>query len=208
MTFYRRNLPHWHPEGKIIFITWRLYGSLPGGSTAAKVAKSIVATSTAKSGCVTGKQFVILDRYLDFACTGPRWLADGEIAACVEDTIFRGVELGHYGLYAYVLMPNHVHVLLQPLAPLARITAGIKGVSARNANARLGRVGKHFWQDESFDHWVRNSAEFERIQRYIEWNPVKAGLVTRPEDWRWSSAHPEASRMMAKLAQRRASIAH
>jgi hypothetical protein len=85
--------------------------------------------------------------------------------------------------------------------PLARITSAIKGVSARDANAALGRVGKPFWQDESFDHWVRSSAEGERIKHYIEWDPVKAGLATKPEDWRWSSACPEVAKVMARLAQ-------
>jgi putative DNA methylase len=92
-------------------------------------------------------------------------------------------------LHAYVVMRNHVHVLLDPHVPLRRITGGIKGVSARDANGALGRTGKAFWQDESFDHWIRDSAQFERIRTYIEHNPVKAGLAARPEDWRWSSAH-------------------
>jgi len=48
--------------------------------------------------------------------------------------------------------------------------------------------GKPFWLDESYDHWVRNSREFDRIQSYIEFNPVSAGLVARPEEWPWSSA--------------------
>jgi putative transposase len=86
-------------------------------------------------------------------------------------------------------MPNHVHVLLEPRAPVRGITAGIKGASAREANRMLRRQGKPFWQEESFDHWVRNSAQFEKIRAYIENNPVKAGLATSPEKWQWSSAH-------------------
>jgi REP-associated tyrosine transposase len=78
-----------------------------------------------------------------------------------------------------------------PIAPLSQITNGVKGVSARDANRILGRVGKKFWQDESFDHWVRNAKQFDRIRAYIEWNPVAAGLVRRPEDWRWSSARKQ-----------------
>jgi putative DNA methylase len=85
-------------------------------------------------------------------------------------------------------MANHVHALLEPKVALARTTNAIKGVTARRANAILGRTGKHFWQDESFDHWVRNEAEFARIRSYIERNPVSAGLVARPEDWLWSTA--------------------
>ena len=216
MTFYRRNLPHWHPEGKAIFLTWRLCGSLPAG-LARRTAKSSGATArstllnrtalrtTAKGGRATGsirgEEFAVLDRYLDSARTGPRWLADPEIAAYAEEAVLRGAELGHYVLYAYVIMPNHVHVLLYPWISLPRITGTIKGVSARDANATLGRTGKAFWQDESFDHWVRNSMEFERIQHYIEWNPVKAGLAAKPEDWRWSSAHPEVAKVMARVSR-------
>ena len=85
-------------------------------------------------------------------------------------------------------MPNHVHLLLEPRIPLARITNVMKGIAARDANAVLGRKGKPFWQDESFDHWIRTPAEHERIRQYIEQNPVNARLVARPEDWRWSSA--------------------
>src|SRR5207245_748770 len=64
----------------------------------------------------------------------------------------------------------------------------LKGSTARKANLLLGRTGKRFWQDESYDHWVRNSREFERIIHYIEQNPVTAGLVTSATLWPWSSA--------------------
>jgi len=184
MTFYRRNLPHWHPEGKSIFITWRLHGSLP--------ASLLKATRTARNDSATkdspGKRFKLLDTALDSASFGPLWLADPEIADYAEYPILRSAELGRYQLYAFVIMPNHVHILLEPRTPLAKITNVLKGVAARDANATLGRKGKPFWQDESFDHWVRNSAEFERIRSYIEWNPVCAKLAAKPEDWRWSSA--------------------
>ncbi|TAM82002.1 MAG: hypothetical protein EPN47_11270 [Acidobacteria bacterium] len=176
MTFYRRNLPHWHPEGKAIFLTWRLFGSLP---------KS--AQTTGRSAGAT-KWFRSFDAELDKGLVGPVWLRDARIARHVELAIHRGERLGHYKLHAHVVMPNHVHALLAPLVPLARITKGIKGVSARDANAVLGRPGQPFWQDESFDHWVRDDSEFERIRAYIEWNPVAAGLAARPEEWLWSSA--------------------
>jgi REP element-mobilizing transposase RayT len=64
----------------------------------------------------------------------------------------------------------------------------VKNTSARKANLILGRTGMPFWQDESYDHWVRDAKEFDRIARYIEWNPVKAGLVEQVELWPWSSA--------------------
>jgi len=189
MTFYRRNLPHWHPVGKTIFLTWRLYGSLP-----VSVLKKLAATSNRNDSPGTdlqespGRQFLQFDAALDSARSGPLWLADPELADYAEYPIWRSADLGRFVLHAYVVMPNHVHILLDPCLPLAKISGVIKGVSARDANGALGRTGKPFWQDESFDHWVRSSAEFERIRYYIEWNPVRAGLVARPQDWKWSSA--------------------
>ena len=191
MVFYRRNLPHWHPEGKTIFLTWRLHGSLP--------ASLLKKNRTARNDCATkasdvdpedypGKQFHELDAALDAAKRGPLWLADPEFADYAEYPILRGAERGRFLLHAYVIMPNHVHVLLDPHVPLAKISGPIKGVSACDINARLGRTGKPLWQDESFDHWIRNSAEFERIRYYIEWNPVAARLVDEPSKWKWSSA--------------------
>ena len=191
MAFYCRNLPHWHPEGKAIFITWRLYGSLPASFLKkTRTVRNARATKAAQNETEEspGKEFLQLDAALDSAKSGPLWLADPEIADYAEYPIWRGADLGRYDLYAYVIMANHVHILLEPRLPLAKITGVIKGVAARDANATLDRSGKPFWQDESFDHWIRNSAEFDRIRHYIEWNPVNAGLVARPEDWKWSSA--------------------
>jgi REP element-mobilizing transposase RayT len=179
VSFHRRNLPHWQPETCSIFVTWRLHGSLPKG----------FAERLRKWSGEPGKQFATADRMLDAASSGPLWLTDPEIAWHAQRAIQRGAELGHFVLRAYVIMPNHVHVLLDPLVPVEKLMAGIKGVSARNANAKLGRTGKPFWQDESFDHWIRGPGEFARIQTYIENNPVKARLCTNPKDWPWSSAH-------------------
>ena len=85
-------------------------------------------------------------------------------------------------------MANHLHLLLAPLRPLAEITRLVKGATARQANKILGRTGVPFWQDESFDHWIRNASEWNRIRDYIEQNPVSAGLVSNAKDWPWSSA--------------------
>jgi putative transposase len=92
-------------------------------------------------------------------------------------------------LHAYVVMPNHVHVLWTPQISLPALIRQIKGRTALLANRLLGRTGKPFWQEEYFDRVVSNEAEFSRIQRYIEWNPVVAALVAHPEEFQWSSAH-------------------
>src|SRR5713226_1680660 len=85
-------------------------------------------------------------------------------------------------------MSNHVHVLLLPGVSPSRLLQSLKGATAREANRMLGRTGETFWQAESYDHWVRDAKERERIVAYIENNPVKAGLVKRAEDYCWSSA--------------------
>jgi putative transposase len=136
-----------------------------------------------------------MDRELDRAATGPRWLLDQRVAHCVADALRYGeIKLGLYELRAWVLMANHVHILIYPKATLSRITKSIKNFSARYANVILGRTGQPFWQDESYDHWVRCPVELEKIVLYIEGNPVAAGLVERVEDWRWSSAFGIAER--------------
>jgi len=179
--FYRRNLPHWHPGGAPIFLTWRLQGSLP---TQAR---------TARNGCATeaspGREFRRLDALLDRGSSGPLWLKNPRIAALILQSLRKGArELHYFVLHAFVIMPNHIHLLITPHVSMRRITNGLKGSTAREANIILGRTGGRFWQDESFDHWVRSTAEFARIWNYIELNPVTAQLVTRPQDWPWSSA--------------------
>jgi len=72
-------------------------------------------------------------------------------------------------------------------------TQVIKRPTARAAKKLLGRTGESFWQKESYDHSVREQAEFKRIKVYIENNPVKAGLVKVPEQYPWSSASVEKS---------------
>jgi putative transposase len=79
MTYYEHALPHWHPAGKAIFLTWRLFGSLP-----IEFLKSL-----AKLHVNPGKQFAVADRMLDAAATGPLWLREPEIATCVNEAILR-----------------------------------------------------------------------------------------------------------------------
>jgi putative transposase len=172
MSCHERHLPHWQPEGAALFITWRLHGSSP------RVPAQI------------GHQpFALTDQELDKAATGPRWLHDERVAQCVANALKYGEkELHLYELRAWVLMTNHVHILIYPEANMSKITKSIKNFSARQANAILGLTGRPFWQEESYDHWVRGPEELEKTVRYIEENPVTAGLVERVEDWRWSSA--------------------
>jgi putative DNA methylase len=176
MSFYKRRLPHWLPEEKAVFLTWRLYGCLP-------------VQRSSNSELSAGEKFKETEKILDRPHSGPLWLKNPRIAAIVVTAILRGAnELRHYDLHSYSVMPNHVHLLVTPKLQVRKITRALKGVTARKANHILQRTGLPFWQDESFDHWVRNDGEFKRLKRYIERNPVKAGLVRTPEEWPWSSA--------------------
>jgi REP element-mobilizing transposase RayT len=182
MSFYRRRLPHWQPEGVPIFLTWRLHGSMPRDPLQGR-------SQTCPTGVWEGRRFLLFDRRLDAACSGPMFLKNSHVAAAVAETLVTiGREWGLYDLFAWVIMSNHIHVLLQPHQPLRRITHVVKSTSARRANLVLGRVGLRIWQDESYDHWVRDGKELERIVNYIEWNPVRAGLAESVELWPWSSA--------------------
>ena len=178
MSFYRRRLPHWQPERVPTFLTWRLYGSLPRAN------QTVVSDSLTE-----GRRFLLLDRELDSANSGPTFLRHPRVAASVAKTLFiAGRKWRLYELIAWVVMRNHVHVLLRPHKLLREVTRAVKNTSARQANLILGRTGLRFWQDESYDHWVRDSNELERIVRYLEWNTVRAGLVEPAELWPWSSA--------------------
>lgn len=197
-TFYRRNLPHWQPEGAALFITRRLYGSLPRlikarGARVQQLHSSgtgIPACAPLDSNSLAGTNFSEFDSALEKVNTGPFWLNDPRIAQVVVETIQKGeTPLGYFVIYAFAVMPNHVHILIHPHVSLARTTKGIKGASVRKANEILCRSGKPFWQDESFDHWIRTQGEYERIHAYIERNPVEAGLVKEPQEWPWSSAN-------------------
>jgi hypothetical protein len=84
MAYYECNMPHWHPDGRAVFLTWRLHGSLPVG----------LVRQLQKLKKEPGKQFLAADLELDAAATGPRWLGDREIAGYAEAAIQRGAERG------------------------------------------------------------------------------------------------------------------
>jgi REP element-mobilizing transposase RayT len=176
MESFRRRLPHQYPEGKWLFVTWHLHGSLPS-------------RFRPPDKLTHGKAFVWMDRYLDTTRKGPMFLKEPKIATAIVRSLHQGVACGHYELRCWVLMGNHVHALLFPRVSPSHLMKSLKGATAREANRILDRIGQPFWQAESYDHWVRDEAEFNRIVRYIETNPVRAGLVARPEDYIWSSAH-------------------
>jgi len=134
-----------------------------------------------------------MDRVLDNIRTGPLYLRIPEVASMVVEAI-RYRELRSYQLHAYVVMPNHVHLLVTPAVEVCKVMQSLKRFTAREGNRILGLTGQPFWQDESYDRLVRDGKEFEGIASYIEMNPVTAGLANTPEEFRWSSSWPITNR--------------
>ena len=187
---YERRLPHFDAIGARLFVTFRLHGSLP---------ESRIFPPERLS---SGRAFVAMDGLLDRARSGPFYLRRADVARIVEQALFDGQEkLDRYQLHAYAILPNHVHLLAESKVPAARWVGPLKGYTAHAANRLLGLKGP-FWQDESYDHLVRNDDEFDRIRRYIENNPVSADLAHTPEEYSWSSAarRAEARRQAESLA--------
>lgn len=94
-------------------------------------------------------------------------------------------------LYITVIMPDHVHLLFTALRDgegwtfaLPEVLKAIKGTSARSINKLTGRTGP-VWQDESFDHVLRGAESLKETIDYIRQNPVRKGLVQRPEEYPW-----------------------
>jgi putative transposase len=148
--------------------------------------------------------FARAERWLDLT-PAVRHLADVELALVVTKAFFFFAGT-RYDLLSFVVMPSHFHWVFRPLeswigslvpdarkyTPRERIMHSIKRYTAEQCNRRLRAEGR-FWQPESYDHWVRDVDELERIINYIEYNPVKAGLVPVPKLWGFGSAqHREA----------------
>lgn len=199
---YKRHLPHFQPPGATIFVTFRLAGSIPRVvlerlKQEAEERERVIEQITIPAERIKlfyeeqKRQFGRLDEELDRAEFGPVWLSQPEIAAIVFDSLhFLDEKL--YDLDVFCIMSNHVHVVLTPLAKengdyqaLQAIMHSLKRHTARQANKVLGRQGA-FWQDESYDHVVRDRPEWERIVKYVLNNPVRAGLVANWEDWPWT----------------------
>ena len=177
MCYHKRHLPHYYPPEATLFLTRRLFGSLAG------------LREPETSVQDAGRVFAQSDHMLDIAGDGPLWLRDPRIAAVVADALEQGEsEYRLYQRFAWVIMPNHVHVVMRPLRPLPAVMRWIKGSTAHSANLLLKRTGQPFWQYETYDHVIRNSDELNRVIRYVERNPVRAGLAITIEDWPWSSA--------------------
>ena len=128
-----------------------------------------------------------LEKYLDQGY-GEALLKDTRVAGMVQNSLLKFEGL-RYRLFAWVVMPNHVHSLMTRFEEyeLKDLLHSIKSYTAHEANKMLHREGQ-FWFEDYFDRYIRNEKHFYKTIEYLENNPVKAGLCARPSDWPFSSA--------------------
>jgi REP element-mobilizing transposase RayT len=166
---YRRRLPHLQKTDAALFVTF-----------------------------CTGARLILPDCARDLVLEhclregGPRPLAGGGARATPPPP-------SRIHLYAVVVMPDHVHLLFLALRDetgwpfaLVDILQCLKSATAHRIN-KLLRTSGPVWEEESFDHVLRSEESLQEKCEYIRQNPVKAGLVARPEDYRWLWVSPEFS---------------
>lgn len=209
ISFRRRHLPHYDLRGSTYFVTACLAGSIPARGL---INLRTQAKELARRPCPAGvspdawrsksqsEAFELSEDWLD-GRPAAQWLKDRRLAAIVRDELLQHAG-DAYELHAYVVMPSHFHCVFTPrsgwgggrnsleerrVSPRSAILRLIKGRSAQACNRVLRRTGA-FWQSESYDRVVRDEEEFGQFVKYVEFNPVKAGLCKRPEEWEFSSA--------------------
>ncbi|SMP43540.1 hypothetical protein SAMN06265222_101953 [Neorhodopirellula lusitana] len=211
--FRRRNLPHWDVPGHPVFITGCLRGSLSAVGLKQIDNYREELEQRSRPDKFTADQwehhkqklfFAFIDNLLDMH-SPVQHLAEDEQAKIVANAFLHFAE-ERYQLLAFCVMPSHHHWLFsivddwedmegqrlrslgkQDRTPREIISHSIQSFTATMCNRSRG-VEENYWQQETFDHWARTEDEAIRIIRYIENNPVKAGLCEHPEDYQWSSA--------------------
>ncbi|MEZ5338664.1 MAG: transposase [bacterium] len=178
--FYKHdNLPHFDDKGCLQFLTFVLADAAPRERR----------SHNSFQGRLDGERvFQTMDDQLD-RCLGTCLLASAGAAIAFRDVLMETAE-DHYSLLAWVVMPNHVHLLIRQLehARLGDTVRLLKSRSSLRINRLLGRSGK-LWQGSYFDRAMRSLDHLKHTLDYIHDNPVKAGLAACQTDWQHSSVH-------------------
>ena len=194
-SFYRQRLPHIQSPNAVYFVTYRLYGSIPVNI----IEQSYLEKEHALQQLIKSNQFspsdeynlqkkyfAAFDSFLDTNPNDPYWLQIPQIAQCVYDSLLY-LQTTEIDLYCFTIMSNHVHAVFSLKGDnkdLYKVMQSHKSFTAKKGNEILQREGA-FWEPESYDHILRNG-EYGNIVNYILQNAVKAGLVKKWEDWKWS----------------------
>src|SRR2546421_7637749 len=185
----RGYLPHFDGREIPQFISLHLCDSVPA-SVLEKWRRELNASDFLKDRILLQRR---IEKYLDQGY-GQAFMKEHRIAAMIQNVVL-GSDGKTYRLSAWVIMPNHIHMLATRFEKytLADIIQSIKSITSHRANRILQRNGQ-FWMLDYFDRYIRTCEHFATTVRYIENNPVKARLCKRPEDWRFSSAWFRAQR--------------
>lgn len=198
-----RGLPHWSQAGVVTFVTWRTHDSLPQTALRrfhaernAWLEQNGINTSDPDwreqlsiSGIAPEFHRLFSLRWHDLLDQGHGEcvLAEPAVSEIVMNSLLH-FDGDRYLLTDAVIMPNHVHALVAfpDDDSLLRQCESWKHYTAREINRRLNRKGR-FWQQDGFDHLIRNANAFERTRKYIADNPTKARL--KPGQYRHYSSH-------------------
>lgn len=185
--YSRGYLPHRDAPSLLQSITYRLADSLPQEKI--RLLEDELRTLPEELREASKRQKI--EHWLDTGM-GCCALRHPEVARHIQDALlhFHGER---YHLHAWCVMPNHVHVLIEPRVKLALIVQGWKSftgrwVLARNAELELGVPGKSLWMRDYWDRYIRDANHYRKTVEYIHQNPVSAGLCATPSAWPWSSA--------------------
>jgi len=186
--YSRGYLPHYDSFRKLQSITFRLADSLPQS----KLHQLELEIESCPESVREAERRKRIEHWLD-AGMGSCALKHPQVAGVVQDTLLK-FDGTRYRLIAWCIMPNHVHVLIEPKEELARILQSWKSYTGRWAMANSAELGLsvpregHFWMREYWDRYIRDEKHFRNVVDYIQANPVKAGLCREPQDWPWSSS--------------------
>ena len=182
----RGYLPHFDCPEVMQFITFRLADSLPQ-TVLDELEREL---SNVPENERSRERYRRVEHWLDqgLGCCA---LKHPRMAEVVQKSLLL-FDSERYRLIDWCVMPNHVHVLIEPRMSLSKIIQSWKTFTGRwglahSAELELGVPGKNFWMREYFDRYIRDEEHFNKAVAYIHNNPVKAGLCAAPEDWPWSS---------------------
>ena len=200
ITRTRGFLPHIEVPQGTYFVTFRLFDSLPQ-SVLNKYRQELELkkqSNKLSAQLLTNAYQSKINKYLD-SCYGKCWLRDPKIASLLVKAFQKNQDKS-YTLYAYTIMPNHVHILfsLTGAQTLSKVIGNWKGATSFYANKILQRSGV-FWQREYFEKIIKSQRQFEFVVRYIYRNPVKAGLCDDPFKWPWTRSSPEIEHLLKRF---------
>lgn len=195
--YYSRGyLPHLDLGSKPQFITWRLGDALPL-DVLEELEREIARLPDSEQKT---ERFRRIEAYLDVG-HGSCVLRIPSAAIAMQKVLLENhCKTCH--VHAWVVMPNHVHAILTPLAgiSLGKMVGLIKGRSSFEINRATGGSGQ-LWQPDYFDRHIRDGEHMLRVRKYIEWNPVKAKICTDPAHWAYSSLSSVAQGKLAQIEE-------